>query len=62
MSSEYSDVPPGLFTKRIVTDKITYRGCNKKTLEALGLDSSYPKCKCEDCNITTISWDELNEE
>jgi len=27
-----------------------YKGCNKKTLEALGLDTSYPPCKCEQCN------------
>ena len=26
-----------------------YKGCNKKTLETLGLDSSYPKCKCKEC-------------
>ena len=38
-----------------------YIGCNKKVLEALGLDTSYPPCKCEDCNITTISWNELTK-
>ena len=38
-----------------------YIGCNKKVIEALGLDTSYPPCKCEDCNITTISWDELTK-
>lgn len=27
-----------------------YKGCNKKILESLGLDTSYPKCKCEECN------------
>lgn len=37
---------------------MNYIGCNKKVLEALGLDSSYPPCKCEQCE-TTISWDEL---
>ena len=42
MTSEYSDVPPGLFTK--------YKGCNKKILDVLGLDTSYPPCKCEDCD------------
>ena len=28
---------------------MTYKGCNKKTLDALGLDTSYPPCKCEEC-------------
>lgn len=26
-----------------------YKGCNKKTLNALGLDDAYPPCKCEEC-------------
>jgi hypothetical protein len=26
-----------------------YKGCNKKVLEALGLDDSYPPCGCKEC-------------
>ena len=26
-----------------------YKGCNKKTLDALGIDNSYPECKCKEC-------------
>ncbi len=32
-----------------VENTMTYKGCNKKTLNALGLDDAYPPCKCEEC-------------